>query len=143
MYRGEPPTGRLMPIRNPYIDQHTEDVRASYCFDQISLIEGPMFSLRLHEFVWKVLSPTSSSTKPKLVKKFLKFMGKIDAHKISDMSICRIKNSKETDTFHRLHPPYIPVRSDSKLENCFIDLLKIFVPTKDCVKCHIKRYESV
>ena len=91
MYRGEPPTGRLMPIRNPYIDQHTEDIRASYCFDQISLIEGPTFSLRLHEFVWKVLSPTSSSTKPKLVKKFLKFMGKIDTHKISDMSIWRIK----------------------------------------------------
>ena len=87
MYRGEPPTGRLMPIRNPYIDQHTEDVRASYCFDQISLIEGPMFSLRLHEFVWKVLSPTSSSTKPKLVKKFLKFMGKLDAQEISNMSI--------------------------------------------------------
>ena len=76
MYRGVPPNGRLMPIRNPFLHPSSEDVRASECFDQISLIEGPVFGVEIKDVVWKTLSPNASSTTSKLVKKFQDLMGK-------------------------------------------------------------------
>ena len=76
MYRGNPPYGRLLAIRNPYIESSLEDPRASTCFDQISLIEGPIFSLTLNDFKWKTLSPNSPATTSKAVKKFQKLLGK-------------------------------------------------------------------
>ena len=76
MFRGNPPYGQLLPIRNPYIDSSVEDPRASTCFDQISLLEGPVFSLSLNNFIWKILSPNSSTTTSKDIKKFQKMMGR-------------------------------------------------------------------
>ena len=76
MYRGNPPNGRLMAIRNPYIDPSVHGVRAPLSFDQISLIEGSIYSIELNELVWKTLSPNSSSTTAKSVKKLQKLMGK-------------------------------------------------------------------
>ena len=75
MYRGRPPNGQLMPIRNPYIGPAVEDIRATYCFDQISLINGPIFSIKLKDFEWKTLLPNSTSISSKSVKKFQKLMG--------------------------------------------------------------------
>ena len=77
MYRGNPPNGTLMAIKNPYIDPSVHDVNAPVCFDQISLIEGSIFSIELNELVWKTLSPNSSSTTAKSVKKLQKLMGTI------------------------------------------------------------------
>ena len=76
MFRGNPPYGRLLAIRNPYIESTREDPRSATCFDQISLIEGPVYSVSLSNFKWKILSPNSTSTTSKDVKKFQKLMGK-------------------------------------------------------------------
>ena len=48
MYRGQPPHGKLLNIRNPYIDPSVTCSNSSY--DQRQLLLGPVFAIEIEDF---------------------------------------------------------------------------------------------
>ena len=77
MYRGQPPHGKLLNIRNPYIDPSVTCSNSSY--DQRQLLLGPVFAIEIEDFKWTPLRPKFGSTTPssmsKSINKFQKLMG--------------------------------------------------------------------
>ena len=76
MYRGQPPHGKLLNIRNPYIDPSV--ICSNNSYDQRSLLLGPVFAIEIDDFKWTPLRPNSSSattsSASKSINKFQKLM---------------------------------------------------------------------